>query len=534
MGGSGAPTLSPGNLLIGNGTTNSQAGVSGDLTMTSPANFQLVANSVTGNEIAPGAISNSDINAGANIAVSKLAAGSDGQILQTIGATPTWTTLATGATDLNGLSDAIISSPTGGQILVNDGSGQFQNRSVSGAISITGTGLTALSNGSVSGGLGGIIADATITNDDIAGTASIAGSKVNPNFGSQSVATTGNVSAGSLTVNGQSYSWPNSQASGVLTNNGSGTLTWAPAGGAGTVTNVSGTAPITVVNGTTTPVISLANTTVTPGSYGSSTAVGRFTVDAQGRITAASNQTIPTAGATASGLLSSADWNTFNNKLGTALTAGHVFVGNASGVATGLPIGGDATLSSAGVLTLTPNSVSPAEVSSGTYNINITGSASSLTLPFSGSTSTTAAAISITNNGSGRAFEGYASGNAIAGLFNNTNPASTVAALAGLSAGNGPAVQGFNTGAGVGAFFNSNTSHALQTSNGTVLFENLASGTSGLVTAGTTGLLGKTNFTGSTTQFLELTAPLRRHPAAAWLPPMLSQKEMALRRLPRI
>jgi hypothetical protein len=38
--------------------------------------------------------------------------------------------------------------------------------------------------------------------------------------------------------------------------------------------------------------VALANTAVTPGSYGSATQVGIFTVDAQGRLTAASNVTI--------------------------------------------------------------------------------------------------------------------------------------------------------------------------------------------------------------------------------------------------
>lgn len=58
---------------------------------------------------------------------------------------------------------------------------------------------------------------------------------------------------------------------------------------------------------TDTGTVSLANTAVTPGSYGSASQVGTFTVDAQGRITAAANTaisvTVPSASETVQGIV---------------------------------------------------------------------------------------------------------------------------------------------------------------------------------------------------------------------------------------
>ncbi|WP_291515602.1 tail fiber domain-containing protein [Bdellovibrio sp. ArHS] len=88
-------------------------------------------------------------------------------------------------------------------------------------------------------------------------------------------------------------------------------------GGTGTVTEVTAVAPLTVTNGTSTPALSL-----------------------------------PQASGTANGYLSMADWNSFNSKLSNALSTGSIFVGNAANQAAAVTMSGDATLSSAGVLSL--------------------------------------------------------------------------------------------------------------------------------------------------------------------------------------
>jgi hypothetical protein len=71
------------------------------------------------------------------------------------------------------------------------------------------------------------------------------------------------------------------------------------------VTYVSNVATGTGLTGgpiTTTGTISLANTAVTPASYGAANTVATFTVDQQGRLTAAANVTIAIANTAVSGL----------------------------------------------------------------------------------------------------------------------------------------------------------------------------------------------------------------------------------------
>jgi hypothetical protein len=72
----------------------------------------------------------------------------------------------------------------------------------------------------------------------------------------------------------------------------------ATVGGSGTVTSVASGTGLTGGPITTSGTLSLANTAVTAGTYGSTTSAAQITVDAQGRITAASNNVFPDASAT--------------------------------------------------------------------------------------------------------------------------------------------------------------------------------------------------------------------------------------------
>jgi len=76
------------------------------------------------------------------------------------------------------------------------------------------------------------ITDGTIVNNDISNSAAIAGTKVSPDFGSQDVTTTGDVSvtdatiSGTATISGLTYPTSDGSADEVIKTNGSGTLSF--------------------------------------------------------------------------------------------------------------------------------------------------------------------------------------------------------------------------------------------------------------------------------------------------------------------
>ena len=107
----------------------------------------------------------------------------------------------------------------------------------------------------------------------------------------------------SVTINGTSISLG---GSGTITSSTVGTLTLG--------TGLTGTS----FNGSTAVTTNLANTAVVAGSYGNASTVGTFTVDAQGRLTAASNTAISIAVGSVSGAVP----NTRLISTGTGLTGG--------------------------------------------------------------------------------------------------------------------------------------------------------------------------------------------------------------------
>jgi hypothetical protein len=138
------------------------------------------------------------------------------------------------------------------------------------------------------------------------------------------------------------------------------------AGTTGTVNAVFSASP--TITGTLTAATISASGAVTGSNLSGSnsgdvslTAVGS-TPNGNGASLSGQALTLQPANTSFPGVLTAADWNTFNSKLTSSLASANIFVGNGSGVATAVAVSGDLTLANTGAFTIASAAVTASKL----------------------------------------------------------------------------------------------------------------------------------------------------------------------------
>ncbi|MDH5365660.1 MAG: tail fiber domain-containing protein [Cyclobacteriaceae bacterium] len=205
----GLPATTDAQIIVSNGTTPTGTTMSGDATISNTGVVTIAANAITSTEITDATIVDADIS---DVTASKATVTPTGNLAST----DVQSALVELQTDIDGAVG--LPATTDSQIIVSSGTTPT-GATMSGDATISNTGVVTITDGAISGGVGGKITDLSITADDITANTITTG-KIAPNGTTRSLLAT--TTAG--IVNWVAPTGDNQ----VLGSNGAGDLVFRP------------------------------------------------------------------------------------------------------------------------------------------------------------------------------------------------------------------------------------------------------------------------------------------------------------------